>query len=229
MHIFDTEFFKEEQKEQKIISETGARIKLLIKQSGISQRELSHAVDIPPNVISYYCGGKRQPGVKDLVNLADYFHTSVDYLLGRTDMKTPPDELETAVKEIGFSEEGIKYLQNLDCEAKSTLEQMFYATDINDSEGDYNSSLFFKLLKMVKNYFMLDKIIKEKSEDIHYIHSTDELDTLIELINGDYPELQCFLDFKIPQMKKIIEFYLLYIERTFSDIIKLTAEDNSKL
>ncbi|MEE1013837.1 MAG: helix-turn-helix transcriptional regulator [Clostridia bacterium] len=35
--------------------------------------------------ISRYETGERQPGIKELISIADYFQVSIDYLLERTD------------------------------------------------------------------------------------------------------------------------------------------------
>ena len=37
------------------------------------------------NTISRYETGEREPGIAELIRIADYFHISVDYLLERTD------------------------------------------------------------------------------------------------------------------------------------------------
>lgn len=37
------------------------------------------------NTISRYETGDREPGIIELIKIADYFNISVDYLLGRTD------------------------------------------------------------------------------------------------------------------------------------------------
>lgn len=37
------------------------------------------------NTISRYETGERQPGMAELILLADYFDVSIDYLLGRTE------------------------------------------------------------------------------------------------------------------------------------------------
>ena len=37
------------------------------------------------NTISRYETGEREPGITELIALADYFNVSVDYLLERTD------------------------------------------------------------------------------------------------------------------------------------------------
>ena len=61
------------------------RLKELRKQRGISQLKLSIDLNTNQNTISRYETGKREPGINELINIADYFQVSVDYLLERTD------------------------------------------------------------------------------------------------------------------------------------------------
>ena len=51
----------------------------------ISQLKLSIELNMSQNTISRYETGDREPGINELIKLADYFNVSVDYLLERTD------------------------------------------------------------------------------------------------------------------------------------------------
>lgn len=61
------------------------RIKELRKQRNITQLKLAMDLHTTQNTISRYESGEREPGISELVKLADYFGVSVDYLLERTD------------------------------------------------------------------------------------------------------------------------------------------------
>ena len=60
------------------------RLKELRKSKGISQLRLATDLNTTQNTISRYETGEREPGIAELIKLADYFHVSVDYLIGRT-------------------------------------------------------------------------------------------------------------------------------------------------
>ncbi|MBR1765261.1 MAG: helix-turn-helix transcriptional regulator [Ruminococcus sp.] len=66
----------------------GERINTLLANSESSQKELAEILDVLPNVVSYYCGGSRCPSISQLIIIADHFNTTVDYLLGRSDLKS---------------------------------------------------------------------------------------------------------------------------------------------
>ncbi len=60
------------------------RLKELRKAKGISQLKLAMDLNANQNTISRYETGEREPGISDLIKIADYFDVSLDYLLERT-------------------------------------------------------------------------------------------------------------------------------------------------
>lgn len=63
------------------------RLKELRKERKISQLKLSLDLNMNQNTISRYENLERQADYDTLVRFADYFHVSLDYLLGRTNKK----------------------------------------------------------------------------------------------------------------------------------------------
>lgn len=61
------------------------RLKEIRKSKGISQLKLAMDLNTNQNTISRYETGEREPGIHELIKIADYFDVSLDYLLGRTD------------------------------------------------------------------------------------------------------------------------------------------------
>lgn len=61
------------------------RLREIRRAKGISQLKLAMDLNTNQNTISRYETGEREPGIAELIRLADYFHVSVDYLLERTD------------------------------------------------------------------------------------------------------------------------------------------------
>lgn len=64
------------------------RLKEIRKAKGISQLKLAMDLNTNQNTISRYETGEREPGITELIKLADYFGVSVDYLLERTNNPT---------------------------------------------------------------------------------------------------------------------------------------------
>ncbi len=61
------------------------RLREIRKAKGISQIKLAMELNTTQNTISRYETGEREPGIAELIRLADFFGVSVDYLLGLTD------------------------------------------------------------------------------------------------------------------------------------------------
>lgn len=61
------------------------RLKELRKKKGISQLRLATELNTTQNTISRYETGEREPGIDELIKIADFFNVSVDFLIGRTE------------------------------------------------------------------------------------------------------------------------------------------------
>lgn len=61
----------------------------LRQKKHMTQVALHIATGIDQSLLSKYERGERLPSVSDLTILADYFHTSLDYLMDRTDQAAP--------------------------------------------------------------------------------------------------------------------------------------------
>lgn len=61
------------------------RLKELRKKKGVSQLRMATDLNTTQNTISRYETGEREPGIDELIKIADYFNVSVDYLIGRTE------------------------------------------------------------------------------------------------------------------------------------------------
>lgn len=65
------------------------RIRNLREDADLTQAELGEAINVPQRTYAYYESGQRMVPPHVLCALADFHHVSVDYLLERTDNKTP--------------------------------------------------------------------------------------------------------------------------------------------
>lgn len=77
------------------------RIQNLAKKQAISLRKVAEDNNFSSNLI--YRWKKSEPKAADLAKIADYFHTTTDYLLGRTDNPRIPDDDGTTDSETDLS------------------------------------------------------------------------------------------------------------------------------
>ena len=65
------------------------RIQDLRNDSDLSQKQISEILHISQRSYSPYETGSRGIPIEMLIRLADYYNTSIDYLVGRTNNKKP--------------------------------------------------------------------------------------------------------------------------------------------
>lgn len=66
------------------------RLKALREDNDMSQEDLAKILNVSRSALSNYETGFREPDLNLLIKIADYFNTSADYLLGRTNVNLPP-------------------------------------------------------------------------------------------------------------------------------------------
>ena len=76
------------------------RIKNLREDNDLTQKQLSKFLNISQVAYSYYELNKRNIPLELLCKLADFYNTSIDYLLYRTDEMTPyPKNIKSSSKD----------------------------------------------------------------------------------------------------------------------------------
>ena len=65
------------------------RIRNLREDADLTQTQVGQAINVPQRTYAYYESGERMIPPHVLCALADFYQTSVDYLLGRTDAAAP--------------------------------------------------------------------------------------------------------------------------------------------
>ncbi|WP_449240556.1 helix-turn-helix domain-containing protein [Desulfoscipio gibsoniae] len=69
------------------------RIKLLREEKNLRQEDLGKILGVGKTTISQYENGVRKPDSDMLQKIANYFCVSVDYILGRTDVRESPEKI----------------------------------------------------------------------------------------------------------------------------------------
>ena len=71
------------------MAERYERIRNLREDFDLTQAEIGKQINVPQRTYAYYESGERMIPPQVLIALAQFYHVSVDYLLGLTDQKTP--------------------------------------------------------------------------------------------------------------------------------------------
>ena len=61
-----------------------ARLKILRNQNGLTQAEVAKRLGVTPALVSAYETAERYPSLEKLIMLADIYHVTTDYILGRS-------------------------------------------------------------------------------------------------------------------------------------------------
>ena len=62
------------------------RIKELMKEENLTQVALAAKIGVKQNTISAWLLEKKEPSIRSLWLLADYFNVDIDYIVGRKDI-----------------------------------------------------------------------------------------------------------------------------------------------
>lgn len=105
---------------------TGDRLRILRKKFHLRQEDVGEVINRSKSTVAGYESGFRSPDKKRLDLLAELYHTSVDYLLGRTDNPSPtnrdnePRDIRELIKTNDFTYNG-KKLDNKDLDLVLTI------------------------------------------------------------------------------------------------------------
>lgn len=69
---------------------------------------LARKTNIAASAICGYVHGETEPKITALVKIAEHFNVSTDYLLGRTDIKSVDEDIQSAVNYSGLSEDAVQ-------------------------------------------------------------------------------------------------------------------------
>ena len=78
------------------------RIKFLREELNMTQQELANKLNGAKSTVAMYEKGDRKPSMEILLRLSDIFDCSIDYILGKSDIRNP-EELDTDKINIGLS------------------------------------------------------------------------------------------------------------------------------
>lgn len=96
----------------------GQRLKQLRDEKGLKQADIAEVLGVSRTTYTQYETEKSEPDLATVTRLAEFFNTSVDYLLGNTNVRTPietiaahhdgEDWTEDELEDIGAFKEFVK-------------------------------------------------------------------------------------------------------------------------
>lgn len=113
------------------------RIKQLREENSITQEELAKKLNLASKgIVSMYEKEGRKPSLEILVKLSEIFNCSIDYLLGKSDIKNPEENKQSQIPEIRQIERGAKNMSQKDREKMVNMVMAAFEEAFNeDSEN----------------------------------------------------------------------------------------------
>lgn len=99
------------------------RIKMLRDEYGISQQKLADAIGMSQSSVNDYENRGTEPDIATLIKIADYFETSVDYVVAHTTIRRRIEE----VSELALNEREaalIKGYRRLDVNVRDAVDNL---------------------------------------------------------------------------------------------------------
>ena len=94
------------------------RIKILREELNMTQQELADKLDGAKSTVAMYEKGDRKPSMEVLLKLSEIFDCSIDYILGKSDIRNPEE-----LKNINHANSGGLDIGGLDNEDLKELQR----------------------------------------------------------------------------------------------------------
>lgn len=120
------------------MAEFGELLAELRKDKSMTQHDLADVLHVSVGTISNYEKSVHFPDVEKLVNLADFFNVTTDYLLGRCESNLSPDVFQEMVTEDKTVGDIITTLRQLPEERKRMLVQIIDDMEFRMTINRYN-------------------------------------------------------------------------------------------
>jgi transcriptional regulator with XRE-family HTH domain len=115
----------------------GKTLATLRKNNGLNQREFAQSIGVSNGAVAMWETNKRQPDIEMLIKIANYYHVSLDYLLGISNKIESVSMLEVCDKELLDYFHKIQNTAIISEQEKAKVTQFFpYATALSDEELD---------------------------------------------------------------------------------------------
>lgn len=90
----------------------GIRLKTLREELGLKQEDLAKKLSVSPSAIGMYERDLREPNNELMLKIANFFDVSVDYLLGKTDIRNNKETFDKSKLYFALSKEDEGYISD---------------------------------------------------------------------------------------------------------------------
>lgn len=200
----------------------GERLAALRNKKGLTQSELADNMGIQRVTIAKYETGQRAPSIDHLINFAEYFQVSTDYLLGLTESSTTDTNVKMVCDYTGLSEEAV---ETIVMDKEIGFEQTLFILNWLISNGYIPSLCSYlwgvedssrRYLKQLNNYKEFENMYVNNCEKINP-EKQDEYNQLCDAVDNAYMRV----DFD--------RYYLIKLVEKLSNIFDLREENKNEV
>ncbi len=110
-------------------------LKMLREKRGYSQKQLAEALHVSKNSVSHYELGVSMPSIDIIMNMADIFDVSIDYLLGRSSVNLSKRLLEKSLEKKTTAGIVLESILRLDKEHRNDLLKILHYIEKDNNAG----------------------------------------------------------------------------------------------
>ena len=179
-------------------------ITLIRKERKISQKQAAADLGISQALLSHYEKGIRECGLEFLSRIADYYHVSCDYLLGRS---PSPQKQVSSSSEISPDKNGIR---KMIYDSEDILLSLCEENGATENAAGYINACIYKLLRIIYNSnpendmnafrisseeseFLSDCIISKECADLKKRCSKNTLKITFSELSKNFPDSHSLL------------------------------------
>ena len=179
-------------------------ITLIRKERKISQKQAAADLGISQALLSHYEKGIRECGLEFLSRIADYYHVSCDYLLGRS---PSPQKQVSSSSEISPDKNGIR---KMIYDSEDILLSLCEENGATENAAGYINACIYKLLRIIYNSnpvndmnafrisseeseFLSDCIISKECADLKKRCSKNTLKITVSELSKNFPDSHSLL------------------------------------
>lgn|GEM_PF-2508050 len=205
----------------------GIKLKKLREARGLNQDELSKKLNIEQSTLANYENNRRTPKTDILIEIANYFNVTTDYLLGTGIFNEECQNLVILYRNVIlnqiYKEELITkkmYGRLLSCNDDSFL--LFMSTIITDISGDKNkiNYKYMPSIGVLGKEMFKTLTLDEKDDYKHHVYHESQL-------RSDQQEIMDKIaDLPSEQQKKILDYITISYE--IENLSSVAADENLK-
>lgn len=115
------------------------RLKYLREEKSMLQEDLAKVLEVSQKTISNYETGERDMSTETLTKLSEYFNVSIDYLLGKSNIRNPEKvEIDTNKLYIGLSTNDYENITDKQKEQITELAKLILKDNLKNKDNKQN-------------------------------------------------------------------------------------------